>query len=278
MTSTISSLKLIEPDYISLADFERNFDLMYWRKLFRENWIVSVYLSVIYIVFVFGGVVLMKQRKPFKLNGVLTVWNIGLSALSICASYRIAPEFFNTLFSENGIHYSVCEWRNHNGATAFWGFLLVLSKVVEFGDTAFVVLRKQNLKFIHYYHHIVTAISWWFMYSYYEPIQIWVALMNALVHSLMYPYYTIRSMKIKLPKMIAMLVTSVQLLQMFVGLFINLYTVWLMYIKGTPADCPHRYGIGLIVSLATYVVFVFLFAKFFIDSYIRKGKVKPKTT
>lgn len=30
----------------------------------------------------------------------------------------------------------------HTRPTAFWGFVIMVSKVVEFGDTAFVVLRK----------------------------------------------------------------------------------------------------------------------------------------
>lgn len=68
----------------------------------------------------------------------------------------------------------------------------MISKVVEFGDTAFIVLRKKDLKFIHYYHHVVTAVSCWHFYPYYEPMQIFYGTMNAFVHSLMYPYYTLR--------------------------------------------------------------------------------------
>lgn len=135
------------------------------------------------------------------------------------------------------------------------------------------------------------------MYSHYEPIQIWYVAMNAFVHSVMYPYFALRvihfnninrnfinnialyifqSMQIKLPKIIPMLITSIQLLQMFVGVYVNLYTVFVMYLHGTPADCPHRSGFGVCICLGIYSVFVFLFGKFFIDSYVNKGKVKSK--
>lgn len=103
-------LPVVEPDYITLTDFERNFDIAYWRKMFHENWIVSVYLSAIYLVLVFTGSFLMKHRKPFKLNGVLTVWNIGLSIMSIWAVYRVSPEWIHHMSGENGFYYSVCEW------------------------------------------------------------------------------------------------------------------------------------------------------------------------
>lgn len=80
----------------------------------------------------------------------------------------------------------------HNHATAFWSYILLLSKVIELGDTAFIVLRKQKLVFLHWYHHVTTLMSWWVMYSYYEPNQLWYIVMNSFVHSLMYTYYALR--------------------------------------------------------------------------------------
>ncbi|KAJ6634798.1 Elongation of very long chain fatty acids protein 6 [Pseudolycoriella hygida] len=276
MASDFLMVEVVEPDYISLTDYERNFDMIYWRKFFREHWMISVYLSVIYLVLAFGGAYLMKNRKPFKLNGILTVWNIGLSIMSIWAFCRAFPEGFNHLLNENGFYYTVCEWKNHNSATALSGFVIMVSKVVEFGDTAFIVLRKQDLKFIHYYHHVVTAVSWWYMYSYYEPVQAWYVVMNAFVHSLMYPYFALRAMKISVPKIVAVIITSFQIIQMIIGVYVNAYSGWKMYIVGTPADCPHRFGFGVLIGFGIYFIFSLLFAKFFIENYVGKGKVKSK--
>lgn len=199
----------------------------------------------------------------------------------------------------------------------------MVSKVFEFGDTAFVVLRKQDLKFIHYYHHVVTAVGWWYMYPYYEPVQMWFVVMNSFVHSLMYPYYALRvsflnrgisrgencsihqqkagavfeefflieksvfdflfenlvfqAMKISLPKIVAMVVTSVQILQMFAGVFVNFYSIWLMYIVGSPEDCPDRVGRGVLITSVIYFIFSFLFFHFFITNYITgTARVKSK--
>lgn len=110
MIPNIKPLNMIEPDYITLTDYERNFDPVYWRMTIRDNFMVSVYLAALYLVLAFGGAYLMKNRKPFQLNGMLTVWNILLSIMSIWAFSRSVPEFMDHLTSGNGLYYTVCEW------------------------------------------------------------------------------------------------------------------------------------------------------------------------
>lgn len=81
-------------------------------------------------------------------------------------------------------------------------------------------------------------------------------------------------MKIKIPKIVAMTITVLQLLQMFAGIFINLYSLWML--NGTATDCPHRYWLCIYICLGVYGSFAVLFAKFFVDSYVVKRKVKSK--
>jgi hypothetical protein len=258
--------------YVTLSWYERDFPLTYWRGVFGDWWWLSAYFSVAYVVLVFGGRLLMRNRQPFKLNGILTLWNIALATMSIYAWLRVAPEFFHVLFGKNGFHNSICEWPEHNGATAFWSWILALSKVVELGDTAFIVLRKQNLLFLHWYHHVTTLMSWWIMYSWYEPVQQWYVVMNSFVHSFMYSYYALRAMKVRLPRPVAMGITTIQLLQMVFGVIVNVYTYSVM--SKDPANCPHRNWLGLKVSFGIYVPYTILFAKLFFDSYMAKPSGK----
>jgi hypothetical protein len=44
---------------------------------------------------------------------------------------------------------------------AEWLFFFNVSKLFEFVDTVFIVLRKRPLMFLHYYHHIVTLGFCW---------------------------------------------------------------------------------------------------------------------
>jgi len=274
MASKYIQVNYTEPSYLTLTPYERSFPLDHWRSVFATWGHLSLYMSAAYFVLVFSGRYIMSNRAPFKLNRLLTVWNILLAAMSSYACARIAPEFFHVLLGPNGFHNSICEWPAHNGATAFWSWVLLLSKVVELGDTAFIVLRKQNLLFLHWYHHMTTLMSWWVMYSWYEPVQQWYVVMNSFVHSFMYSYYALKSMKVPLPRPLAMGITTIQLLQMLGALVVNVYTVWAMYFNGTPENCPHRNWFGLKVSFAIYVPYSILFAKLFLDSYITKPKMK----
>jgi len=276
MAAKFLEVPLKEPSFITLADYEKNFPLTHWRKVLGEYWQISAYVAAIYVVIVFSGKYYMRNRPAFKLNGLLTVWNIGLAAMSIYAFSRVAPEFFRVLLGKNGFHNSICEWPEHNGATAFWSWILLLSKVVELGDTAFIVLRKQNLLFLHWYHHVTTLMSWWVMYTWYEPAQQWYVVMNSFVHSFMYSYYALRAMKVRIPRPIAMAITTIQLLQMVFGVIVNVYSIWIMHYNGTPSNCPHRNWLGLKVSFGIYIPYTILFAKLFIDSYIGKPKAALK--
>lgn len=66
------------------------------------------------------------------------------------------------------------------------------------------------------------------MYHWYEPAQQWYVVMNSFVHSFMYTYYALKALKIRVPRPIAMFITTIQLLQMVLGVTVNVYTYYLL--------------------------------------------------
>jgi hypothetical protein len=52
--------------------------------------------------------------------------------------------------------------------------------------------------------------------------------------------------------------------------------MWIMYLNGTPENCPHRNWLGLKVSFGIYVPYTILFAKLFRDSYVKKPSSSGK--
>ncbi len=58
---------------------EKQFDEKQAISWMNANWMLSFIFSAIYIVLVFGGQKIMKDRKPFDLRRELCMWSTGLS-------------------------------------------------------------------------------------------------------------------------------------------------------------------------------------------------------
>jgi len=146
---------------------------------------------------------------------------------------------------------------------------MALSKMVELGDTAFIVLRKQPLIFLHWYHHITVLIYTWFTYEAYEPPLRYFMTMNMFVHALMYSYYALKSLKVKIPRNWAMMITCLQLSQMVVGVTINIYS---LYVKAMNVPCALGWE-NINLALTMYASYFVLFANFFHKAYLNKSKL-----
>ena len=147
---------------------EERFDAVKATRWMRDNWTLSLYANAVYVALVFLGRRWMRDRAPFSLRRwmrdrapfslrrTLTLWNTGLATFSILGFVRFFPDLQAGVL-ENGFSHSHshCSRRLLDmRPCVLWALLFVLSKVVEFGDTAFIVLRKTPLNFLHWYHHI----------------------------------------------------------------------------------------------------------------------------
>lgn len=169
--------------------------------------------------------------------------------------------------------FSVCSFIEQDKVSGFWTWLFVLSKLPELGDTIFIVLRKQPLIFLHWYHHITVLMYSWFSYTEYTASARWFIVMNYCVHSLMYSYYALRAMRFHPPRFISMLITTLQLTQMVIGCAIN---VWAHSFIQTPGRSCNISPMNIKLSIAMYFSYFVLFARFFYVTYLssnaRKGR------
>jgi len=254
------------PDYSYVFNFEKGFDHGSVKGWMEENWIsLCSWSTAIYVAFVFGVQAYMKDRAPFDLRRPLALWSFCLAIFSIAGAIRTWTEFLET-FARGGIYQSICtpSFITTDRVAGFWTYLFVLSKVMELFDTAFIVLRKQNLIFLHWYHHI--TVMWISFYSYISlssSCRLFMV-MNYSVHSIMYTYYTLRAMRIKVPKVFAILTTSLQIIQMVFGLAI---TLTVLHYKQTGIGCnvgdeQNKF------SLFIYLSYFMLFARFFYNAYL----------
>ncbi|CAF3442996.1 unnamed protein product [Rotaria sp. Silwood1] len=144
--------------------------------------------------------------------------------------------------------------------------IFCISKVAELIDTLFIVLRKQKLIFLHWFHHATVLIYAWYSYHDWTASGRWFVFMNYSVHAMMYSYYAFRAMKYRIPKWIQVTVTVFQLSQMGVGCFVN-YKAYVY--KQNGASCNVDYA-NIFWSFVMYAIYFLLFLHFFCVSYLSK--------
>jgi len=244
-------------------DIEGTYREIRW---FQHNWHLSFYYSVLYVLAVYGGQKLMKTRERFHLYHSLIAWNVVLAIFSIVGTARFLPYFFRTLATK-GFNHSVCVTDYEFGVSGCWVILFGMSKLVDLIDTAFVVLRKQRLIFLHWYHHATTLIYTWYSINGVNSTGRWFIAMNFAVHSLMYSYYACRAMRMRIPKWVNIMITSLQIAQMIVGIWVNVHAYFQKQ-EGNRCDVSYN---NIFWSFFVYFTFFVLFFQFFRNAYMKKA-------
>lgn len=251
-----------------MLPFEKSFDPDAFLTWSVRYWTLSFVYAAVYVCAIFVGRYYMSERRRFELRLPLILWSGFLAVFSIGGAVRTVPELVYDL-RVFGWDYSVCNPSYFYGPTAFWAYTFVISKAYELGDTLFIVLRKQPLIFLHWYHHISVMIYVWYSYTDHTAPGRWFMVMNYTVHSFMYTYYTVRALRFRTPRWVSIFITSIQILQMIMGIVVNLST----YVaKSKGKFCQQSYE-NMRYSLTMYMSYFCLFAYFFYSSYV---KSKPK--
>ena len=236
-------------------------------KWINDSWHVPVVSICTYLVLIYVGQKWMANRNPYNLKRALFLWNVGLAVFSILGTITFLPSTVKAVF-KYGIPYTACKSEVAlNPHICIWALFFVLSKILEFGDTLFIVLRKSQLLFLHWYHHVLTVVFSWYVFGMgITGLGQWLTSMNFFVHSIMYSYYALTSGGVHLPRTIALLITILQLLQMFIGISIDL----MLYAYHNHFDnCDYDAGV---VSFCFFMnlSYAILFVHYFINRYIKK--------
>lgn len=262
MTSANSSL-------FSLEEYEARFDAPAGIQYIRDTWTLCLWFGGAYVILVHLAKRYMQDRPKYDLRFPLVVWSSTLAAFSIAGALRSTPEFYDSMV-RHGFEHSVC---NPNyflaNPSGFWAFVMVYSKFFELGDTAFIVLRKQPLIFLHWYHHLTVLIYGTYSYGQLVATGRWFIVMNFIVHSFMYTYYTLKAMRVSIPRWVSMFITSSQLLQMLLGIISNMAALYFLK-QGHKCSTTTN---DVLIAFALYATYLVLFANFFYSSYM---KPKPK--
>ncbi|KFP78421.1 Elongation of very long chain fatty acids protein 6, partial [Apaloderma vittatum] len=223
----------------------------------------TLFYSVTYLILIFGIQHFMKKRAGYDLRLPLTLWSFSLALLSAIGALRIGKQMSFLLFTK-GFKQTVCSQSFYvHPVSKLWVYLFVLSKVLELGDTVFLVLRKKKLIFLHWYHHATTMIVGWHGYKDMSPGIGWPAFLNFSVHAIMYSYYTVKTAGFQVPRFISMAVTTTQIAQIMGYLIISIFTIFWIDDKVCPITWTNYF-----LSFAVFISVLVLFCNFFWKTYL----------
>eukprot|EP01129_Flabellula_baltica_P005879 TRINITY_DN2159_c0_g1_i1.p1 TRINITY_DN2159_c0_g1~~TRINITY_DN2159_c0_g1_i1.p1 ORF type:complete len:295 (+),score=43.53 TRINITY_DN2159_c0_g1_i1:54-887(+) len=239
--------------YLSLAQFN------------ADHMEIPIISTILYVVLIFGIKRIMRDRQAFELKVPLFLWNLSLGIFSAIGFVMTFPVFMEVVLNK-GISNELCFMESSFKNP--WAAYFIYSKIPEFVDTIFIVLRKKPLIFLHWYHHIVTMWFCWVALIHTVGNGVLFAMVNLGVHGIMYNYYASTTVGMRWPKPVRMSITFIQIFQMFLGLGAVLHNIQVCFYE------PHYSS--LMFGLAMYISYVFLFVKLFYDNYCRTPKTAPK--
>jgi len=149
-----------------------------------------------YLILVKLGVEWMRDRPPFKLKRLMIVYNIIQVVINSWLFYEfcVAGWFNGYSFTCQPVDYSNSEMGMRMLRASYWYYI---NKLFDFSDTFLFVLRKKNhhLSLLHMVHHGCVPFSIWPGVRTMPGGHItFFALLNTLVHVIMYAYYLFAAM------------------------------------------------------------------------------------
>ncbi|KAJ7338527.1 hypothetical protein JRQ81_012429 [Phrynocephalus forsythii] len=231
--------------------------------LMLDSYLPTFSLTVVYLLFIFLGTKFMKNRPALSLRSLLILYNLGVTMLSFYMLIELI------LATWEGSYNLQCQNLNSAGeadirvAKVLWWYYF--SKVIEFADTLFFVLRKKNsqITFLHVYHHATMFNIWWCVMNWIPCGQSFFGpTLNSFIHVLMYSYYGLSV----IPSMRKYLwwkkyLTQAQLIQFLLTITHTL----------SAAVKPCGFPLGCLIFQSSYMMtLVILFVNFYIKTYQKR--------
>lgn len=234
---------------------------------------VAIYLLMIPLLKQF-----MKNRKPFKLTGLVVLHNLFLSLSSFVLLGLMSLSLYRKYLRTDAIS-TICDPAGDDvvGRLTYLYVINYMLKYYELIDTAILILKGKPVIFLHWFHHPATLILCWTQLYSGTGIQWTVIVPNLIVHTVMYLYYAMAALKIRC--WWKRYITVLQIAQ-FIFDFVVCWAATIMRFSYDFLDCTTScvrcsgrldaavFGAGL---LASYLV---LFIIFYSKTYKKPTKVK----
>jgi hypothetical protein len=134
-----------------------------------------------------------------------------------------------------------------NGGLAYYGWLFYLSKFYEVFDTFIILAKGKRSSTLQTYHHTGAMMCMWAGIRYMGG-PIWIfTIFNSAIHALMYTYYTLTALSIKVPLRLKQTLTSMQITQFIIGFTLASLHYFISY--SLPVPVAHHVPVGPLANV-----------------------------
>ncbi|KAK3377983.1 putative fatty acid elongase [Podospora didyma] len=241
----------------------------------------SVLFITLYYAMIISGKEFMRHRKPFKLQALFLIHNLYLTAISGFLLALFLEQLLPTLVAK-GTFYAICDARGGwTQPLVVLYYLNYLTKYLELLDTAFLILKKKPLTFLHCYHHGATALLCYTQLAGATSVS-WVPItLNLTVHVVMYAYYFLAARGIRV--WWKQWITRLQIAQFVIDLGFVYFSSW-SYFTATywpwlphPGTCAGE-EFAAITGMSILTSYLVLFISFYLATYNKKPVGKQQST
>ncbi|XP_054159996.1 elongation of very long chain fatty acids protein 1-like [Oppia nitens] len=212
------------------------------------------------------GPQLMANRKPYDLRWPIRIFNSMMVAVNFYGLYQFIPR------TNFGLNVWNCPQSCQiiDSHFIFLGYVFFLSRMAEYMDTVFFVLRKKHRQVsnLHVFHHSIVPIAIWSVFKFSPGVEnAMYPFINSFIHVLMYLYYTLASFGDRFEPYLKWKrhLTSGQLVQF---ILIIVHSVRAPFI-----GCPMSSTYFVLISTALGGIFFYLFYRFYMENYTTKDKI-----
>ncbi|CAG2172093.1 unnamed protein product [Oppiella nova] len=213
-------------------------------------------ITGIYLTFVKRiGPKYMSTRKPYDLRWPIRVFNAFMVGVNFWGLYNFIPR------TNFGLNVWKCPQLCDEVDPYFiWlGYIFFLSRMAEYMDTIFFVLRKKNnqVSNLHVFHHSIVPIAIWSVFKFVPSVEnAMYPFINSIVHVIMYLYYTLASFGDRFEPYLKWkkYLTGLQLIQFII--------IIMHSIRAPFIGCNVSSAYFLLISTALGGIFFYLFYKY----------------
>lgn len=201
----------------------------------------------------------------------------GRTAASIALKYNSSHGLSNFVYAVCDVEDGVFKQDSLTRNLTIYGWWFYMLKFYEVLDTVVILLKGRPSSLLQSYHHAGAMMCMWSGIRYRSP-PIWIfVVFNSFIHSLMYFYFSLCCLKIRVPVIVKRVLTSLQISQFIVGGSLAVFHAFVWYYdqqSNSYNSCISLadQALPLMINVAYLTPLTMLFAAFYIESYIKGGK------